>query len=333
METPETAAAPRQETPHTTIGSFARGNTVAAAHHPSADDFGARLDSSFGASSDQAAQSGLNWMLIAACGAVLIVAIGGGLFFRSRTAVSRTAGTNPAAVTQQAPQSALQAAPASTSSVPASSLAAQQPSAIPSSASPLSATNAAPAISSANPVGAAKPVASAPQQAITEAKPTAPKVTPGMMSQSLSAHPTSTQRAGAAGAEAAPALDVPAESEGVGAALSGISSGSHVPNLAPPTVQPEQPVRIGGDVKEPRLISSILPIYPIGARQAGVEGDVIVSTTIDKNGSVVKMHVVSGPVMLRQAALDALRRWKYEPSMLNGQPLAVEMQVTIKFRR
>jgi protein TonB len=93
------------------------------------------------------------------------------------------------------------------------------------------------------------------------------------------------------------------------------------------------PARIGGDVKEPRLITSALPVYPLGAKQAGVEGDVVVNTTIDKNGSVVGMKIVSGPVLLRQAALDALGRWKYEPSRLNGQPVAVQMQVTIKFRR
>jgi TonB family protein len=153
------------------------------------------------------------------------------------------------------------------------------------------------------------------------------------MSQSLNSHPMPAQRVVAGGADAAPVVDVPAESDGNSAALSGISSSPRVPALAPPTIQPEGPVKIGGDVKAPRLISSSLPIYPLGARQANVEGDVVVNTTIDKSGSVVGMKVVSGPPLLRQAALDALRRWKYEPSRLNGQPVAVEMQVTIKFRR
>jgi len=133
--------------------------------------------------------------------------------------------------------------------------------------------------------------------------------------------------------EAAPVVVAPAESDVNSAALSGISSSPRVPALPPPTIQPEGPVKIGGDVKEPRLISSVLPVYPLAARQTGVEGEVIVNTTIDKNGSVVGVHVISGPPLLRQAALDALRRWKYDPSRLNGQPVAVEMQVTIKFRR
>ncbi len=152
------------------------------------------------------------------------------------------------------------------------------------------------------------------------------------MSSALNAHPAQIQRADGSQAGAAPVISNAAASGTDSSALSGIAT-LPAPALAAPSVQPEGPVKIGGDVKEPRLITSVLPVYPIGARQAGVEGDVIVNTTIDKNGSVVGMKVLSGPPMLRQAALDALRRWRYEPSRLNGQPVAVEMQVIIKFRR
>jgi protein TonB len=58
----------------------------------------------------------------------------------------------------------------------------------------------------------------------------------------------------------------------------------------------------------------------------------VIDTSIDKSGSVVGMKVVSGPAVLRQAALDALRQWKYQPSTLDGQPVAIQMLVTIKFR-
>ena len=99
-----------------------------------------------------------------------------------------------------------------------------------------------------------------------------------------------------------------------------------------PAPQPEGPVKVGGNVKAPRLINSMAPIYPPSARSSAVQGDVVVDTTIDKTGRVVKMHVVSGPVMLRESALDSLKRWKYEPSSLNGEPVEVQMQITIKFR-
>jgi len=86
-------------------------------------------------------------------------------------------------------------------------------------------------------------------------------------------------------------------------------------------------------VKEPKLLSSTLPVYPAFAKEAHVEGDVVVRTTIDKNGNVTHMDIVSGPTMLRQAARDALGRWKYEPSKLDGQPVSVQLLVTIKFHR
>ncbi|MGH9713672.1 MAG: TonB family protein [Candidatus Acidiferrales bacterium] len=330
VETSVLAAASSSENPRGTFGSFAGGNALAATHDSTSDDFGARLDSGFGASADQAAQPRLNWMLIAAIAAMVIVVLGGGLFFRSRTSNSRAASSNTSAVAQQTPQPA----PVNSFNPPTSNSVTQQATAVPTSVPQPSTTNGAPpASSNANSVGAAKPVASPPSHPVAVAKPVAPKVTSGMMSESLSAHPMPAQRSDPGGADVAPALDAPVEPGAGSAALAGITSASHIPTLAPPTIQPEQPVRIGGNVKEPRLISSVLPVYPIGARQLGLEGDVVVNTTIDKIGNVVKMHVASGPPLLRQAALDAVRRWKYEPSMLDGQPVAVEMQVTIKFRR
>jgi protein TonB len=98
-----------------------------------------------------------------------------------------------------------------------------------------------------------------------------------------------------------------------------------------PKIQQEGPVKVGGNVKEPRLVSRVMPEYPVVAKQAGIQGDVVVQTTIDAKGNVVDMKAVSGPALLRGPALAALRRWKYEPSTLNGQPIAVQMSVTIKF--
>ena len=69
------------------------------------------------------------------------------------------------------------------------------------------------------------------------------------------------------------------------------------------------------------------------ARETGIEGEVVVDTTISETGKVTTMKVLSGPAVLRQSALDALRQWKYAPSMLNGQPIPVQMTVTIKFHR
>jgi protein TonB len=365
--TPAPAAASSQSI----FGNLSGDDSLSESKPSTSDTFGARLDSSFGASPIEGAQPRMNWMLVAAGISVLITVIGGGLYFRSRSSDNHESDAKSPAVARQnsqpAPQPAQEIAPQIAPANPAPTTAVAVPAKVqPSTPAPsiVTPSNPAPAPSAtftANPVAsapkpapfaaapaattppAAKPTASAaatpaaakppaPAAATPAAtKPNVPMVTTGMMSSALNAHPAQAQRADDSSG-AAPVVSDAAASEADSPALSGIAT-SHAPALAVPIVQPEGPVRIGGDVKEPRLISSVLPVYPLGARQSGVEGDVIVSTTIDKNGSVVGMKVLSGPPMLRQAALDALRRWRYEPSRLNGQPVAVEMQVTIKFRR
>jgi protein TonB len=64
-----------------------------------------------------------------------------------------------------------------------------------------------------------------------------------------------------------------------------------------------------------------------------VEGDVVVEASIDSNGNVSATKVLYGPQMLRVAAVDALRRWKYEPAMLDGKAVATQMTVRIRFHR
>jgi periplasmic protein TonB len=92
-------------------------------------------------------------------------------------------------------------------------------------------------------------------------------------------------------------------------------------------------VSVVGQVKEPRLLSSVIPAYPASAKQFNVQGDVQIRTTIDEFGRVKQMKVISGPSLLQRAAMDALRQWKYEPTKLDGKPVPVEIVVTVKFRR
>ncbi|MGC2002091.1 MAG: energy transducer TonB, partial [Candidatus Acidiferrales bacterium] len=161
------------------------------------------------------------------------------------------------------------------------------------------------------------------------------KITADMMQQQLQEHPTAPQRGDAGQAEAAPALDPAASGDSSNSgALNGIVS-SNVPALAAPEIRPDGdgPVKVGGNVKEPRLLSRVMPEYPLVAKEAGIQGDVVIKTTIDAKGNVVNVQVVSGPQMLRGPALGALRRWKYVPSTLNDEPIAVQMLVTIKFSR
>ena len=183
-----------------------------------------------------------------------------------------------------------------------------------------------------------RPTKSAAAAAVVEAAPpntpaaenTAPKV-PDMFG-ALHAHPTSRSYSADSGqGEATPSVDAPAV-ETSDAELPQTTESSAI---EPPSAESQGPVRIhvGGALKPPRLVSSVLPVYPPVARDAGIEGDVVIDTTIDKVGKVTSMKVVSGPPMLRQAALEALRQWKYEPSKLNGEPVPVQMTVTIRFHR
>jgi protein TonB len=77
----------------------------------------------------------------------------------------------------------------------------------------------------------------------------------------------------------------------------------------------------------------VLPVYPQIAQVAGVEGDVVVQASIDANGNVSAAKVISGPQMLRAAAVEALRRWKYQPAMLDDKPVATQMTIRMRFHR
>jgi TonB family protein len=102
--------------------------------------------------------------------------------------------------------------------------------------------------------------------------------------------------------------------------------------LASKDKQPAAPVPIGGEVKQARLLSSVAPQYPQMARNQRLSGDVKVDALVDANGRVTAMKVISGPALLHQAAMDALRQWKYEPATLNGRPMAVHLTVTVQFK-
>jgi TonB family protein len=94
---------------------------------------------------------------------------------------------------------------------------------------------------------------------------------------------------------------------------------------------PAAPLPIGGDVKPARLIFSVPPTYPMLAKSQHVSGNVLVDALIDATGHVTSMNVVSGPTLLHQAAMDALKQWKYQPASLDGKPVPMHLAVTIRF--
>lgn len=115
----------------------------------------------------------------------------------------------------------------------------------------------------------------------------------------------------------------------LGGVIGGVLSTGAKP-IAPPS-GPKAPIRVGGRVKAPTPIVQVYPEYPALARQARIQGQVLIDAVLDEKGNVVEMKIVSGPPLLYQAAEDALRKWKYEPTYLNDQPIAVQMIVTVTF--
>lgn len=94
---------------------------------------------------------------------------------------------------------------------------------------------------------------------------------------------------------------------------------------------PSGPVRTGGAIKEPRKIRHVPPIYPADAVAAGVEGTVVLTAVLGKDGAVRDVAVVTGVPVLNDAALNAVRLWVFTPTLLNGVPVEVAMTVTVNF--
>jgi protein TonB len=116
----------------------------------------------------------------------------------------------------------------------------------------------------------------------------------------------------------------------VGGVLGGLLSGVPAPALRAST-GPKVPVRIGGSLKPPRLIFGPDPIYPTLAKQARISGVVVIEAIIDEEGKVTGMRVVSGHPLLVPAALSAVAKRKYEPTILDGDPTPIDLRVEITF--
>jgi len=129
---------------------------------------------------------------------------------------------------------------------------------------------------------------------------------------------------------AATAAPAPSPSAPVGGATfaGGMTCGGAAPCPAAPL---DMPVRVGGDVKEPRKIRDVKPAFPPDAMAAGIQGVVILETTIAPDGSVSNAKILRSVPMLDQAALDAVRQWAFTPTLLNGVPVSVIMTVTVNF--
>jgi len=108
-----------------------------------------------------------------------------------------------------------------------------------------------------------------------------------------------------------------------------------IADAAPPPPPPPPPAEIrhvGGDIKPPRKIVDVAPVYPPLARAARVEGIVILEAVIAEDGSVRDVRVLRSVQLLDEAAAEAVRQWRFTPTLLNGQPVPVVMTITVAFK-
>jgi protein TonB len=121
--------------------------------------------------------------------------------------------------------------------------------------------------------------------------------------------------------------------EGLGGGSVGGTMGGIFGGQAAPKVKAEAPkkVNISAGVAVGMLLQKTQPVYPPIAKAARVSGTVVLQATISKTGAIENLRVVSGPAMLQQAALDAVRSWRYRPYLLNNEPVEVETTVNVIF--
>lgn len=124
-----------------------------------------------------------------------------------------------------------------------------------------------------------------------------------------------------------------------GTALTGLISeipAQVVPKPAPPTpplapVRPTAPIVVGVGVQAAKLISGPKPVYPVIARTTRTQGTVKIHATIARDGSIRNLQLISGPPLLVAVALEAVGRWRYQPTLLNGEPVEVITEIDVNF--
>jgi protein TonB len=166
-----------------------------------------------------------------------------------------------------------------------------------------------------------------------EAAPTRRPIIPNLKMSSPSAPNQNLAKLGEA---SAPAADITSAATGGAVPPAGLLTSvgriSNPPAPAAPVLAAPAPAPAVKTVREPKLISSTRAVYPATARQSSIQGSVTVSASIDANGKVVAAKALSGPILLRQAAVDSVSQWKYSPGLIDGKPAPSQVNVSVEFR-
>jgi len=118
-----------------------------------------------------------------------------------------------------------------------------------------------------------------------------------------------------------------------GGVVGGVLGGAPPPPPPPPPRPKKvEPLRVGGNVQESRILRRVDPVYPELAKRARVETTVILEVNVDEEGNVASIRVIRGHPLLDAAATEAVKQWKYSPTLLNGEPVPVIATVTVIFK-
>jgi len=93
-----------------------------------------------------------------------------------------------------------------------------------------------------------------------------------------------------------------------------------------------EPLRIGGKIMESKLIHKVNPVYPEQAQKIRLSGNVMLEVTVNEDGFVSDVRVISGHPLLREAAIEAVKQWQYRPTLLNGKAVPIIATITVVFK-
>jgi protein TonB len=122
----------------------------------------------------------------------------------------------------------------------------------------------------------------------------------------------------------------------IGGIIGSVPTAAPPPPPPPPVKKEEKPaapkrITIGGNVQQAKLVRQPKPVYPPLAKQARISGIVHLAAVISSNGTIQDLKVISGHPLLIPAALEAVKQWVYQPTLLNGEPVEVQTQIDVNF--
>jgi len=130
---------------------------------------------------------------------------------------------------------------------------------------------------------------------------------------------------------APPTTDLPGVEGGVPGGITLPGQTIRIEPPPPPAAPPQQPIRLHSGMEPPRKTVNVAPRYPTTAQAAHVEGVVVLDAVIDTTGRVTDVRVIHSVRLLDQAAIDAVRQWRFTPTLLNGEAVPILLTVSVRF--